>query len=115
MADKPEGGQTQAQKTPMTKDAAARIQSAEAKENDGKVVKGGFAARAQAAAARNENANADKPEGEESLAPKKNPMTTEAAARIQGNEAKEHGGGVPKDGFAARAQAAAARNENAKN
>ena len=42
-------------------------------------------------------------------------MTTEDAARIQSKEAKAHGGGVPKDGFAARAQAAAARNENAKN
>lgn len=57
----------------------------------------------------------DKQGSGQTQAPKKNPMTPEAAARIQGNEAKEHGGGVPKDGFAARAQAAAARNENAKN
>ena len=56
MADKPEGRQPQAPKTPMTEEAAARIQSAEAKQNNGKVAKGGFAARSQAAAARNENA-----------------------------------------------------------
>ena len=37
----------------MSKTAAARIQSAEAKANGGKVAKGGFAARAQSAAARN--------------------------------------------------------------
>lgn len=37
----------------MTKTAAARIQSAEAKANGGKVSKNGFAARAQSAAARN--------------------------------------------------------------
>ena len=58
---------------------------------------------------------ADKSEGGQTQAPKKNLMTTEDAARIQSKEAKAHGGGVPKDGFAARAQAAAARNENAKN
>lgn len=40
-------------KTPMTQSDAARIQSAEAKANGGKVAKGGFAARAQSAAARN--------------------------------------------------------------
>lgn len=40
-------------KIPMTKTAAARIQSAEAKANGGKVSKNGFAARAQSAAARN--------------------------------------------------------------
>lgn len=34
----------------MSKAAAARIQSAEAKANNGKVTRGGFAARAQAAA-----------------------------------------------------------------
>ena len=43
-------------KTPMTPDAAARIQSSEARENDGKVEKGGFAARAQRGAAKNEAA-----------------------------------------------------------
>jgi len=40
-------------KTPMTQTAAARIQGTEAKTNSGKVTKGGFAARAQSAAARN--------------------------------------------------------------
>lgn len=38
--------------TNMTKEAAARIQSAEAKANDGKIAKGSFAARAMAAADR---------------------------------------------------------------
>lgn len=37
----------------MSKTAAARIQAAEAKANNGEVAKGGFAARAQAAAASN--------------------------------------------------------------
>jgi len=40
-------------KTSMNQTAAARIQSAEAKNNGGKVAKGGFAARSQSAAARN--------------------------------------------------------------
>ena len=40
--------------TPMTKEDAARIQSAEARENGGKVAKGSFASRAQSAAAKNE-------------------------------------------------------------
>lgn len=39
--------------TPMTPIAAARIQSAAAKANGGQVAKGSFAARAQAAAAKN--------------------------------------------------------------
>ena len=42
----------------------------------------------------------------------KNPMTKEAAARIQSNYAKQHGGEVDKGSFPARAQAAAAKNEN---
>ncbi|MFH2111196.1 MAG: hypothetical protein ABIJ47_08065 [Candidatus Bathyarchaeota archaeon] len=37
----------------MTSEAAARIQSAEAKKGDGKVEKGSFAARAQSAADKN--------------------------------------------------------------
>lgn len=40
--------------TPMTRDAAARIQSGTAKAHDGRVPKGGFAARAQRVAAKNE-------------------------------------------------------------
>ncbi|RKZ79583.1 MAG: hypothetical protein DRR19_24770 [Candidatus Parabeggiatoa sp. nov. 1] len=40
-------------KTPMTQTDAARIQSAEAKANAGKVAKDGFAARSQSAADRN--------------------------------------------------------------
>jgi len=42
----------------------------------------------------------------------KNPMTEEDAARIQSAYAKQHGGKVDKGSFPARAQAAAARNEN---
>ena len=38
----------------MDKNAAARIQSAEAKKNGGMVSKGSFASRAQRAAAKNE-------------------------------------------------------------
>lgn len=41
------------QSSPMTPTAAARIQSTEAKVNGGKVVKGGFAARAQSTTAKN--------------------------------------------------------------
>ena len=40
-------------KTPMTSDAAARVQASEAKASGGGVAKGGFAARAQGAAASN--------------------------------------------------------------
>lgn len=40
--------------TKMTKEAAARIQSSTAKSNQGKVDKGSFAARAQAAASKND-------------------------------------------------------------
>lgn len=41
----------------------------------------------------------------------KTPMTTEAAARIQANQAKQNGGQVSKDSFAARAQRAADHNQ----
>jgi hypothetical protein len=40
-------------KTPMTPKAAARIQSAAAKANSGKVAKSSFASKAQAAASKN--------------------------------------------------------------
>jgi hypothetical protein len=40
-------------KTPMTPQAAARIQSATANQNAGNVAKGSFAAKAQSAAAKN--------------------------------------------------------------
>ncbi len=40
-------------KIPMTPKAASRIQSATAKANDGKVSSGSFAAKSQAAAAKN--------------------------------------------------------------
>ncbi len=42
-------------KTPMTTDAARRIQRQEAKANGGKIEKGSFAAKAQRAAAKNKN------------------------------------------------------------
>lgn len=42
-----------AKKTPMTKSAAARIQSANAKTNSGKTPKGSFPARAQSSADKN--------------------------------------------------------------
>lgn len=41
------------------------------------------------------------------------PMTTAAAARIQGTTARANGGKVASDSFAARAQSAAAHNANA--
>ncbi|ELA7921210.1 hypothetical protein Q4905_003528 [Vibrio alginolyticus] len=44
---------SKAKSTPMTPTAAARIQSGQAKANGGQVAKGSFAARAQAAAAKN--------------------------------------------------------------
>ncbi|WP_157203809.1 MULTISPECIES: hypothetical protein [unclassified Marinomonas] len=40
-------------KTPMTPAAAARIQSANAKQNNGKTPKGSFPAKAQSSAAKN--------------------------------------------------------------
>ncbi|WP_175997380.1 hypothetical protein [Burkholderia stabilis] len=46
-------GSKSASHTPMTPAAASRIQSATAKVNGGKVEAGSFAARAQAAGARN--------------------------------------------------------------
>ena len=42
---------------------------------------------------------------------KSTPMTTQAAAKIQSNQARAKGGGVAAGSFAARAQAAAARNK----
>ena len=42
-------------KTPMTTDAARRIQSQSAKVNGGKITKGSFAAKALSAAAKNKN------------------------------------------------------------
>ena len=41
-------------------------------------------------------------------------MTMTAAARIQRSEASRNGGSVPANGFASRAQAAAAKKENGK-
>ena len=45
--------QNQSNKSPMTPSAASRIQSAAAKTNTGRVERGSFAAKAQAAAAHN--------------------------------------------------------------
>jgi hypothetical protein len=50
--------------TPMDKEAAARIQAAEAKKGDGGVDKDSFAARAQSAAAKNEAGDEDDAGGE---------------------------------------------------
>ena len=44
-----------AKNKPMTIEAARRIQSRVAKQNDGKIIKGSFAARAISAAAKNKN------------------------------------------------------------
>ena len=43
---------------------------------------------------------------------KSNPMTKEAAARIQRATAKKNGGTVPADSFAAKAQSVADKNTN---
>ena len=51
--------------TPTTKEDASRIQSAEAKKNDGKVEKGSFAARAQHAADTNVNKGIVPPPGDD--------------------------------------------------
>jgi Seed maturation protein len=53
-------------KTPIDNAAASRIQSATAKRGDGGVSKGSFAARAQSAAARNENKAATRNQFEQS-------------------------------------------------
>lgn len=42
---------------PMTPEAAARVQAAQAKQNGGQVAKGSFAARAQRAAAHHQKSN----------------------------------------------------------
>lgn len=57
----------------------------------------------------------DKEESQKTDGGSKHLMDKEAAARIQRAEAKQHGGGVEKGGFAARAQAAADKRENQKN
>ena len=57
----------------------------------------------------------DKEGGQKSDGEPKNPMTKEDAARIQRAEAKQHGGGVEKGGFAARAQSTADKRENKNN
>ncbi|XP_078378495.1 uncharacterized protein LOC144661556 [Oculina patagonica] len=98
-------------KNPMTKEDAARIQSAEAKQHGGKVEKGGFAARAQSAADKRESKKTKKG-GKKSSGKPKNLMTKEDAARIQSAEAKQLGGGVDKGSFASRAQAAADKREH---
>jgi hypothetical protein len=48
-------------------------------------------------------------------APSPKPMTVPVAARIQSAEARIHGGKVSGDGFAARAQRAAAHNDGGNN
>ena len=46
------------------------------------------------------------------MSTKKTPMTTDAARRIQSKEAKANGGKITKNGFAAKALRAAAKNVN---
>lgn len=48
-------------KTPMSPAAAARIQSATAKQNGGSTPKGSFAAKAQSVAARNTSSSGQRP------------------------------------------------------
>ena len=60
-------------------------------------------------------ARMDKEGGQKTDGGSKHLMDKEAAARIQAAEAKQHGGGVEKGSFAARAQAAADKRENQKN
>ena len=43
------------QKNPMTKEAAARIQSSSARQNNGQTQKGSFSSRAQSAADKKQN------------------------------------------------------------
>lgn len=45
--------------------------------------------------------------------PSRTPMTPEDAARIQSHTAKQHGGAVPPESFATRAQRAAEKNVKA--
>ena len=45
----------------------------------------------------------------------KHKMDKEAASRIQSSQAKQHGGGVEKGSFAARAESTADKRENQKN
>ena len=99
-------------KNPMTKEDAARIQSSYAKQHDGKVDRGSFPARAQAAADKRENKTDNEGGSEQSGEDTKNPMTKEDAARIQSSYAKQHDGKVDKGSFPARAQAAADKREN---
>lgn len=54
----------------------------------------------------------EKEGGQQTGGEPKNPMTKEAASRIQSSEAKKHGGEVKKGTFPPRAQAAADKHEN---
>ena len=83
----------------MDKEAASRIQRAEAKRHGGGDEKGSFASRAQSTA----------DGGSKHL------MGKEAASRIQSAEAKQHGGGIEKGSHASRAQSTADKRENQKN
>ena len=103
-------------KNPMTKEDASRIQSAEAKQHGGGVEKGSFASRAQSTAdKRAGNTHETDQLGSQSGGEPKNPMTQEAAARIQSAEAKQHGGGVPEGSFASRAKSTADKRANQNN
>jgi len=121
----------------MTPEIASTLQSIEARQTGGFVEPGGLASQALSAARRNsvEGSNSQvgtdykvgggvwkriknpitsqqvDPTGQvEDTSKPVNPMTSEAAARIQSAEARRKGGIVESGGFASRAQAAATRN-----
>ena len=54
-------------------------------------------------------------QGSQSGGEPKNPMTQEAASRIQSAEAKQHGGGVPEGSFASSAQSTTDKSANQNN
>ncbi|CAL8466522.1 g6058 [Coccomyxa elongata] len=104
------------QKHHMSKEAAARIQSATARKTGGEVPKGSFASRAQSAADRHEAE-----EITEAFDDVPDPMTAaaeadvdvaadiakDAAATLESAETRQTGGVVEKGGHAARVQSAA--------
>lgn len=81
-------------KTKMTPEAAARIQSATAKANHGKIAKGSVAAQAMSAAAKNL---------QDTHQPKK-PFDEKAKQRIQRAETVAQNGTVRPNSFAAYVQ-----------
>ncbi|BDA41185.1 probable uncharacterized protein DDB_G0289245 at N-terminal half [Coccomyxa sp. Obi] len=100
-------------KHPMSKEAAARIQSATARKTGGEVPKGSFAARAQSAADRHEaegisEAFDDVPDPMTAAAEAELEVAAEiakdAAANLESAETHKTGGVVEKGSHAARVQ-----------